>query len=536
MKPYRTATLSHSGIRQGLYRAMSVSGAYDIWIVDSWDTHFIYCTYETTPVDKRHLFKQEYTVDKDDTVELIGDPVEVSQAYVKKGTVEVVASRMVAGLAASSLIADLKSTNPLFATLDGSPNTHLVVMDLTTIGLASQHQGPVKYLLETTGLKAAANTIISKPIHVTAKYDGHVDAGAKPVAIGTFLGSVPIENEDGTITFRTVATLWQADFPDIVEDIQKHSDKLGASYEIAYDPHTATRQDNVIRIPNYQFSGGAILFQSAAAHPETRLVHATSIDPDELVSDGLIAEERAALSDDDFAYVAGMERRFPIHTVAARERWGRIFAQALGEDLTGKTITTKTRNELPASDFAIPDERRFPIHDEAHRKNAWARVETADLTDAEKAEVRNKIMARAKREKDGWAQVYTKSGGKWIKKAATIASSLDAFSDTTAIEIFDRITARAREARDLWVAKLAEFDKSNMAPPFQKKSKDKDKAPDKAKMKGGGQHMPKYAGIDDPMMEAIVDGLIHNAVMAATTPSPPISLPRRQNSRRSRAS
>jgi hypothetical protein len=520
VKPFRTATLSHSGIRAGLYRTLSNTGIYDAWIVDSWDTHFIYCTYTVDSggiEDKRHLYKQAYKIDKDENVEFIGDPVEVAEAFVKKGTVEVVASRMVAGLAASSMIADLKASNPLFSALDGTPNTHLVVMDLTTIGRASQHQGPVKYLLEKAGLKAAANTIISKPVHVTAKYDGHVDAGAKPVAIGTFLGSVPIDNDDGTITFRTVATLWQADFPDIIEDIQKHSDKLGASYEIAYDPITATKQDDVIRIADYQFSGGAILFQHAAAHPETRMVHASAIDLDELVGDGLAVDERAALSDHEFAYVAGDVRRFPMHTAALRERWGRIFAQVLGEDLTGKAITTKTRNELPNSDFAIPDERRFPIHDEAHRKNAWARVENADLTDAEKAEVRNKIMARAKREKDPWAAAYSKSGGKWVKDKAAAAAAPEALSDHLVVQVFDRITARALAAHDPWVAKVAAFDKKdNLAPPFQKK-KDQDKGPDKATKKGGGT-MPKYAGIEDPMMEAVVDGLIHNAVVAATTP------------------
>ena len=37
-------------------------------------------------------------------------------------------------------------------------------------------------------------------------------------------------------------------------------------------------------------------------------------------------------------------------------------------------LTTKVRNKLPNSEFAIPSERKFPINDKAHAKNAKARA------------------------------------------------------------------------------------------------------------------------------------------------------------------
>ena len=37
-------------------------------------------------------------------------------------------------------------------------------------------------------------------------------------------------------------------------------------------------------------------------------------------------------------------------------------------------LTTEVRNDLPSSAFVFPKERRYPIHDENHARNALARV------------------------------------------------------------------------------------------------------------------------------------------------------------------
>ena len=40
-------------------------------------------------------------------------------------------------------------------------------------------------------------------------------------------------------------------------------------------------------------------------------------------------------------------------------------------------LKAKTRNTLPAKDFAEPDKRKYPIEDKAHASNAKARASQA---------------------------------------------------------------------------------------------------------------------------------------------------------------
>lgn len=52
-------------------------------------------------------------------------------------------------------------------------------------------------------------------------------------------------------------------------------------------------------------------------------------------------------------------------------------------------LTTATRKKIPTGEFALPG-RRYPIEDEAHARNALARV-SQDGTPAEQATVRRKV-------------------------------------------------------------------------------------------------------------------------------------------------
>jgi hypothetical protein len=49
-------------------------------------------------------------------------------------------------------------------------------------------------------------------------------------------------------------------------------------------------------------------------------------------------------------------------------------------------LTSKSRNDLPKSDFALPGKRAYPIEDKAHAANAKARVSQYG-SPAEKAKV-----------------------------------------------------------------------------------------------------------------------------------------------------
>lgn len=301
-------------------------------------------------------------------------------------------ARVVEGQDAQALIADLTAKNPLMAALKDSPNVHFIMLDLTSIGKPSNHFGDTQYQLAKAGLPDALVTLITKPIHVTPAFDGHFTAGADPCCIGVFLGGMTIENEDGSSTLRAIGTLWDHDFPEVVKQIEEKRATLGASYEIEYLAASASRlDDKTVEIGKYSFSGGAILLKTSAAHPETQLLIADK-DPHQVFD---------VLDDDDLPRLLAYLGKTT------------SFTQA-------DTLSYEQRDNLKDSDFALVQKvngravRRFPIQDEAHRKNAWARLSQAkNLTESERTEIANKVIGRAKSAGDEWAKPYKKVNGKW---------------------------------------------------------------------------------------------------------------------------
>lgn len=65
------------------------------------------------------------------------------------------------------------------------------------------------------------------------------------------------------------------------------------------------------------------------------------------------------------------------------------------------TISTKKRNALPSGKFALPAQRKYPIHDAAHVRNAAARLEQAKnggkISDADYAKAKRAIKAAERR-------------------------------------------------------------------------------------------------------------------------------------------
>lgn len=60
-------------------------------------------------------------------------------------------------------------------------------------------------------------------------------------------------------------------------------------------------------------------------------------------------------------------------------------------------LTTKTRDEMPETEFAVPGKRKLPMHDEKHVRMAWDMVDrTQGLTDEERAEARRRLLRKAK--------------------------------------------------------------------------------------------------------------------------------------------
>ena len=56
-------------------------------------------------------------------------------------------------------------------------------------------------------------------------------------------------------------------------------------------------------------------------------------------------------------------------------------------------LSGKDRKELPDEDFAEPDERKYPIEDEAHARNALARVAQHGTKEEQEA-VRKRVEER----------------------------------------------------------------------------------------------------------------------------------------------
>ena len=56
-------------------------------------------------------------------------------------------------------------------------------------------------------------------------------------------------------------------------------------------------------------------------------------------------------------------------------------------------LTAKNRNKLTAKEFAEPKERKYPINDKSHARNALARV-SQHGTASEKAIVKRKVHAK----------------------------------------------------------------------------------------------------------------------------------------------
>lgn len=62
----------------------------------------------------------------------------------------------------------------------------------------------------------------------------------------------------------------------------------------------------------------------------------------------------------------------------------------ISTSLTAAALTTKRRNDLPNSAFALPGERRYPIQDESHARNALAR----SAGKPEEAQVRRAVLRK----------------------------------------------------------------------------------------------------------------------------------------------
>lgn len=97
-------------------------------------------------------------------------------------------------------------------------------------------------------------------------------------------------------------------------------------------------------------------------------------------------------------------------------------ARAAGKKVPRRTtgLSTAQQNRLPDSDFAFPKERKEPLTDKRHVRNAIARFDQVeDVTDAERDRAWKRITRAAKKfdvevEADDWRDLF--KGGKAKKR------------------------------------------------------------------------------------------------------------------------
>ena len=139
----------------------------------------------------------------------------------------------------------------------------------------------------------------------------------------------------------------------------------------------------------------------------------------------------------------------PVFTHARGGRVTRILRAALTNtpNLTQLAslharISAEERAKLPADMFAVPEKRQLIIRDPDHVELAWDMVDrTADLTDAERAEARRRILARARKlgmDTSGWTGAAHSEGADMdiatVRKALGLPDTADEAACLAAME------------------------------------------------------------------------------------------------------
>jgi len=84
-----------------------------------------------------------------------------------------------------------------------------------------------------------------------------------------------------------------------------------------------------------------------------------------------------------------------------KDNGGEWEAGQCSKGLEEKKLTSKARNALPDSDFVYPGERKYPIHDLSHAKNALSRASGTSEEEKVDAAVYKKYPSLKKNKKKG---------------------------------------------------------------------------------------------------------------------------------------
>ncbi len=79
-------------------------------------------------------------------------------------------------------------------------------------------------------------------------------------------------------------------------------------------------------------------------------------------------------------------------------------------------LSTKARNKLPKKEFAEPGERKYPVNDKAHAKNAKARASQMEKKGKLSSAEKSKIDAKADKVLDAKGKAKARAVGGKKKK------------------------------------------------------------------------------------------------------------------------
>jgi hypothetical protein len=276
-------------------------------------------------------------------------------------------------------------------------NSGLVITELTQLETPSSHKGPYRYILTAENAEEMWAELIHTPVHWTPFMAGHFAPDA--VVIGTVI-DVAIDRTRSHPVVLAAIQLWDKDWPEIVPLVQEMGDKLGASWELNYDPTHSELRDEMTYLKKYHPTGMAILRRSRAAYPEMRVLAAS-----------------ADLTDSDFEPDAtsdgtdGGKQDDPGNDPSGDGGSGSPGADGGDADANAAVWSTKFVNDLPDSSFALvrkpvknkATDRALPYKDgsgkvdPAHVRNALARLsQVKGWSEQEKARAKAKLQRALK--------------------------------------------------------------------------------------------------------------------------------------------
>lgn len=346
------------------------------------------------------------------------------------------------------------------------PNADLALFE--GVYLMADSANKNRHFLSSDTVEKAVSTIKMKPTNFFHKRE-------QPIGVyinGTY--------DKSTKSMRTVGILWRSLFPDKVKVIEEliKSGNSGQSFELTYQK-SGIRPDTSIELFDITFKGGAILPRDKAACRGTSAdVLASALQDESVVMGGitqtekggektmtleeiLVAEERIVVSlDDEKTTTEDFEKNTEeLHT--NEEETVEYPADAA-------KLTYQERQGLPDSAFAYvkvvggKKVRRFPIQDEAHVRNALARLPQAKgLSPAERASIKAKILRKAK--SLGMTSIIEKHKGEACFTYEDVASFIDEVTQSYANHIApDKLEAVVAERVQKFLEDKAKAEKDAM--------------------------------------------------------------------------